>query len=266
MSRIDELLHEPSLHSVRSDGSQMIALAMGSSQQGQQNHQTQQKSETHSVWELLFLRKGGQVENDGSITLDTGEKAILRKLRNINQLQKAAARHDFVEWRPGVLEEHPDEQVLMLQDQLQRATYDLEEMTKKCQTLEQQVQEKQKLIDELTAKDATQRKQEQVAQRKLQEIEERVKRTAAAVAERTPSETQKIIANQVELGAGYYEQVGVQSHESFRLSLWLTVAGGCIFLITMLATVFVSLFRGGEHTYYHHWFDCRGTHRRASCF
>ncbi|MBO0781603.1 MAG: hypothetical protein J2P37_22510, partial [Ktedonobacteraceae bacterium] len=67
-----------------------------------------------------------------------------------------------------------------------------------------------------------------------------------AIAERTPSETQKIIANQVELGAGYYEQVGVQSHESFRLSLWLTVAGGGIFLITMIATVLITLEQGNS--------------------
>ena len=68
--------------------------------------------------------------------------------------------------------------------------------------------------------------------------------TAAAIAERTPSETQKIIANQVELGAGFYQEVGVQSHESFRLSLWLAAAGGAIFFLTVLATVLVTLLRG----------------------
>ncbi|HEY4387001.1 MAG TPA: hypothetical protein VGN34_21300 [Ktedonobacteraceae bacterium] len=71
-----------------------------------------------------------------------------------------------------------------------------------------------------------------------------LKNIASSITERTPSETQKIIANQIELGAGFYQEVGVQSHESFRLSLWLAAAGGGIFFLTMLATVLVTLFRG----------------------
>ncbi|HEU5381875.1 MAG TPA: hypothetical protein VFV38_41165 [Ktedonobacteraceae bacterium] len=62
---------------------------------------------------MLVVRKDGSVENDGTLTHDdTGEKTVLRKIYDAERLQKLAALHDFVEWRPGVLEEHPDEQIL----------------------------------------------------------------------------------------------------------------------------------------------------------
>lgn len=64
MSRIDELLHEHSIHSVRSDGTQMIALQAGQNQ-------------ADSEWEILLVQKNGSVENDGMI-LEKGEKAVLR--------------------------------------------------------------------------------------------------------------------------------------------------------------------------------------------
>jgi len=78
----------------------------------------------------------------------------------------------------------------------------------------------------------------------MEEIKQQIKTTAASIAERTPSETQKIIANQVELGAGFYEEVSVQLRESFRLSLWPTIAGAVIFLLTVIASVSMSFFHG----------------------
>ncbi len=144
-----------------------------------------------------------------------------------------------------MLEEHPDERVLTLQDQLQHTEHDLQEVKTQYETTHKQLQEAQKRAQDLTVLDASQRKRERAAPRiDLEEIEQRIKSTAAAIAERTPSETQKIIANQVELGAGFYEEVGVQSRESFRLSLWLAAAGGGIFFLTALATVLVTLLRG----------------------
>ncbi|HLZ80007.1 MAG TPA: hypothetical protein VKP04_00095 [Ktedonobacteraceae bacterium] len=76
------------------------------------------------------------------------------------------------------------------------------------------------------------------------EAEQRIKTTAAEIEARTPSQTQKIIINQVELGSGFYGEVGAQSRESFRLSLWLAVAGAVIFFLTLVAVVIISLFRG----------------------
>lgn len=225
MSKISELLHEHSLHSVRSDGAQMIALVTGQTQTG-------------PTWEILILRKDGSVENDGTLILDTGEKAVLRKTRDNEQLQEIAALHDFVEWRPGVLEEQSDEQTLTLQEQLQGVKTQYE-------TTSKQLQEAQKKIKDLSTPPTTQRKKGRVASpMNPDEFEERIKSTAAAIAERTPSETQKIIANQVELGAGFYKEVGIQSHESFHLSLWLAAAGGVIFLLTVIAAVLIALLRG----------------------
>ncbi|MBA2391407.1 MAG: hypothetical protein H0V70_01525 [Ktedonobacteraceae bacterium] len=232
MSKIDGLLQEHSLHSVRSDGSQMIALATGQTQTG-------------SEWEILLVRKNGSVDNDGTLILGTGEKAVLRKTYNNEKLQEFAALHDFVEWRPSVFEEHPGEHSISLQDKLQQTERDLQEVKNQYVTVEKQHQEAQNRVKELMSSNATQRRKEKTGSHiALEEVEERIKSTAAAIAERTPSHTQKIIANQVELGAGFYEEVGVQSHESFRLSLWLAVAGGAIFLLTVVATVIISLYRG----------------------
>lgn len=232
MSRIDELLHEHSLHSVRSDGSQMLALETGQSQTG-------------SEWEILFIHKDGRVDNDGILTLETAERAVLRKTHTNEKLQETAALQDFVEWRPGVLEEHPSEDMLKLQDQLQQAQHDLQETQTQYEAIEKQLEEAQKRIQDLTALTASQRRKERAVQRiDLDEIAQHFKNTAASVAENSPSETQKIIANQVALGAGFYQEVGVQSRESFRLSIWLAAAGGVIFLLTAFATVLVSLFRG----------------------
>ena len=245
MPKIDELQHEHSLRSVRSDGSQMIALKTGSAQAGE--------------WEILIVRKDGHVENDGILILDTGEKAVLRKTYTSEKLQETADLHDFVEWQPGVLEEYPDERVLLLQGQLQHTeqqlqeiqgkyestSEQLQEMQTNCETANKQLREAQQRIQDLVALNSSQRKKARATQRvDLEEIERRIQSTAAAIAERTPSETQKIIANSVELGAGFYEEVGAQSHESFRLSLWLAAAGGVIFFLTALATVLISLLRG----------------------
>ncbi len=223
--KIDELLHEHSLHSVRSDGSQMIALETGQSQTGPE-------------WEILIVRKDGSMENDGVLTLDTGEKTVLHKICDTERLQKLAASRDFVEWRSGVLEEHPDERILTLQDQLQQMKTQYEATDKK-------LQEALKRVQDLNKFNTSQGKRGRIDPRiDIDELEQRLKSTASAIAERTPSETQKIIANQVELGAGFYEEVGIQSHESFRLSFWLTVTGGGIFLLTMLATVCITFLRG----------------------
>ena len=242
MSALDELLHEHSLQSVRSDGSQMIALETG-------------QTETGAEWELLFVHKDGHVGNDGTLILPTGEKAVLRKIYNNARLQEIATLHDFVEWRPCVLEERPDERVRQLQEQLERMEQNLEEVQTRYEAAENQLQglkaehetttsqfkQAQAKIQELTTLNASQKRKERTTR---QEAEQRIQATAAAIAERTPSETQKIIVNQVELGAGFYGEAGAQSRESFRLSLWLAVAGAVIFFLTVLAAVLISFLRG----------------------
>ena len=232
MTVIDELLNEHSLHSVRSDGSQMIVLKTGQTESGPE-------------WEIISVRKDGQVENDGTLLLASNEKAVLRKTYNNSQLQEVAARQDFVEWKSGVHEEEPNEQVLILQNRLQHTEDELKTVKAQYETTNKQLQEAQKHIQELTNLNVSQRRKERATSRmKLEEIEQRFTATAAAIAERTPSETQKIIADQVALGGGFYEEVGVQSHESFRLSLWLAAAGGVIFFVTAVAIVLVTLLHG----------------------
>ena len=232
MPKIDELLHEHSLHSVRSDGSQMVVLET-------------ERHESGPEWEILLVGKDGSVKNDGTLILHSGEKTVVRKICTSQQLLTIAASHDFVEWRTHVIEEHPDEHVLLLQDQLARTERSLEQMTTQYETANERVQQAAKQTQELQILTASQRKKERMTPRvDLEEIEQRFKTTAAAIAERTPSETQKIIANQVELGAGFYQEVGVQSHESFRLSLWLAAAGGVIFFLTVVAAVLVTFLRG----------------------
>jgi len=120
----------------------------------------------------------------------------------------------------------------------------LQEMKVKYEATDKQLQDAQKRIQNLMNQNTSRRKERGDARINVEEIEQRIKSTAAAIAERTPSETQKIIANQVELGTEFYKEVGIQSHESFHLSLWLTIAGGCIFLLTVAATVLVTLLRG----------------------
>ncbi len=235
MSAIEELLHEHSLQSVRSDGSQMIALETG-------------RTETDSEWEFLIVRKDGHVSNDGTLILPTGEKAVLRKIYSNARLQEIATLHDFVEWRPCVLEERPDERVLQLQDQLQEIKTQYETTDKQLQALREKyatankdLEDAKTKIKDLTTLNASQKRKERTVWR---DAEQRVRTVASEIEARTPSETQKIIVNQVELGAGFYGEVGAQSRESFRLSLWLAAAGGVIFLLTVLATVLISLFRG----------------------
>ena len=232
MPKIDELLHEHSLHSVRSDGSQMVVLET-------------ERHESGPEWEILLVGKDGSVKNDGTLILHSGEKTVVRKICTSQQLLTIAASHDFVEWRTHVIEEHPDEHVLLLQDQLVRTERSLEQMTTQYEAANERVQQAAKQTQELQMLTASQRKKERMTPRvDLEEFEQRLKTRAAAIAERTPSETQKIIANQVELGAGFYQEVGVQSHESFRLSLWLAAAGGIIFFLTVVAAVLVTFLRG----------------------
>jgi hypothetical protein len=230
MPKIDELLQEHSLHSVRSDGSQMIVLETG-------------KSATDSEWEVLYVNKDGIVRNDGTLILPGGEKAVLRKVCDNEQLQKLAAVDDFVEWQSGVPEEQPNESVLTLRDRLERKEHELQEIKKQYDETTEQLQETRKKSQEQTKSNASQRKKDHMAARV--DIDE-IKSIAASIAERTPSETQKIIANQVELGAGFYQEVGMQSRASFQLSVWLAAAGGGIFLLTVVATVLVTFFRGNS--------------------
>src|SRR5204862_3355589 len=74
------------------------------------------------------VRKDGHVDNDGTLIHPTGEKAVLRKTCTNERLQEIATLRDFVEWRPCVLEERPDERVLQLRDELSRTEHDLGEV------------------------------------------------------------------------------------------------------------------------------------------
>jgi hypothetical protein len=128
MAKIDELLQEHSLHSVRSDGSQMVALEI-------------ERPPTGPEWEVLFVHKDGRVDNDGTMILQTQEKAVLRKVRNSDQLRETAALQDFVEWRSGVLEEHPDEHALTLEDKLKQTERELQEAKTQYETVSRQLQQ-----------------------------------------------------------------------------------------------------------------------------
>jgi septal ring factor EnvC (AmiA/AmiB activator) len=211
----------------------MIALETGQTDNG-------------SEWELLFVHKDGHVNNDGTLTLPAGEKAVLRKICTNEQLQKTATLHDFVEWRPCVLEERPDERVLQLRDELSHTEHNFEETDKQLQEIKEKYEVATKELEEAKAKikDLTTLNQKRRERAAWQEVDQRIRTTATEIEARTPSQTQKIIANQVELGAGFYQEVGVQSHESFRLSVWLALAGGGIFLLTVLAAISITWLRG----------------------
>jgi hypothetical protein len=199
------------------------------------------QTETGSEWEVLFVGKDGHVENDGTMTLGTGEKAVLRKTCDSTHLQEIATGRDFVEWQSSALEEVPSEQVLVLQGRLQDAERDLQEAKTQYEATREKLGEAESKIRELNTLNTSQKRRERTAQR---EAEQRMNTIAAEIEARTPNQTQKIIVNQVELSAGFYGEVGAQSRESFHLSLWLAAAGGGIFLLTVVAAILISVFRG----------------------
>lgn len=228
MSQIENLLHEKIIHSIRSDASKMVAIQVGS-------------DADPIVWETLLIEKDGTIVNDGQVHLASNEKAVLRKTITSEHLLEIAMMHDFVEWQPGFPGDLENEQSLTMLDKLHAMEESLSEATTQKADIEKQLKEAQKKIQSSRTVKTRGQSTRNIS---MEEVEQRIRSTAEAIAERTPSHTQKIIANQVELSAGYYQEVGTQSHESFRLSLWLATAGGVIFLLTISATVLISFYRG----------------------
>jgi hypothetical protein len=79
-----------------------------------------------------------------------------------------------------------------------------------------------------------------------EEIANQISEVAASIAERTPSYTQKIIAEQVQLGGTYYSQVATQSQQSFDLARMLSIIGAVLFVASMV--VMIIPFANGNTT------------------
>ncbi len=79
-----------------------------------------------------------------------------------------------------------------------------------------------------------------------EEIANQINEVAASIAERSPSYTQQIIAEQVQLGGTYYSQVATQSQQSFDLARLLTVIGAILFVTSMV--VMIIPFANGNTT------------------
>ena len=62
----------------------------------------------------------------------------------------------------------------------------------------------------------------------------RIANEAAIVASKTRSQTQKIVAEQIQLGSTYYQNVAVQLKQSFDLAWVLTAIGALVFLVSVL--------------------------------
>jgi hypothetical protein len=101
---------------------------------------------------------------------------------------------------------------------------------------------------EATLEDALESAVQQRQQRKLtpEDIPNQINAAATPIARRSPSYTQRIIAEQVQLGATYYEQVAVQSRQSFDLARLLTVIGAILFVVAM--GVMIIPFANGNTT------------------
>lgn len=223
MSQLEEVLQENVIHAVRSDGAKLLVMKV-------------QDSTEPPIWEVLTIDKDGQIAKDGMMTLDVDQQAVYRKTFTTEQLRNVAKVGDYVEWQPGFLPRKGDEQQYTLEEQKDQF---------EGQIAEQQRQIEEQLADARTRLDAMITSAKRSITAKIghlpritpEEVEQQIKRTAAEIAQRSPSHTQKIIAYQVELSGGHYVQVAEQSRLSFRLSIWLVIVGAILFGATVVAVI-----------------------------
>ncbi|MFL5664684.1 MAG: hypothetical protein ACJ8BW_25555 [Ktedonobacteraceae bacterium] len=115
-------------------------------------------------------------------------------------------------------------------------------------TIEDQLKSERPEEVEESLENAVESIAQQKQQRKLtpEDIPHQINAAATPIARRSPSYTQRIIAEQVQLGATYYEQVAVQSQQSFNLARLLTIIGAILFVGSM--GVLIIPFANGNTT------------------
>src|SRR5579884_1631264 len=97
MAKLDALIQENVLHSVRSDGTKMIVWKLRDEANG-------------PVWEILKTDQDGRSSSDGLvISKADGEQAISHRVVDTETLKKIANDGDFIEWQPGFGKEQESE-------------------------------------------------------------------------------------------------------------------------------------------------------------
>jgi len=232
MAKLENLTQEKILHAVRSDGTKMIAWKVRDEANG-------------PVWEVLTTNQDGLVSTDGLIISKAdGEQSLSHRVVDAETLKKIAAEGDYVEWQSGFGKEREDEQQNIWDEKEKHIDEKLKAVQKSIdeqkEQMESTLEDAKVRIDALvtSAKRSISARIGHIPRITPEEVEQQITSTAAEIAQRTPSHTQKVIAYQVQLSGGYYTQVGAQSQLSFRLSCWLVIVGAILFAASMIAVIF----------------------------
>lgn len=231
MAKLETLLHESILHAVRSDGTKMIVVKLRDEANG-------------PVWEILKSGQDGHSSSDELIiSKPNGEQAISHRVVDTETLKTMAAGDDFIEWLPGYGKEQENEEQNIRDEQERHFTEQmgkLKEMAdEQDQRVENRIADAKAQIDALvnSAKRSISARIGHMPRITQEEVEQKIASTAAEIAQRSPSHTQRVIAYQVQLSGAYYTEVAAQSQLSFRLSCWLVVVGAILFAASMIAVI-----------------------------
>ncbi len=165
-------------------------------------------------WILFVSHKHGASEGDDVVTLkDNVDNTEFRKVYTFEELNELAQEWECSDWQEG---------------------YSLPAVL----VTPQGVDEPSKEIAEKTAEGEEERTVRTGTELLTQEdIARQIKTVADSVVKRSPSYTQKIIAEQVALGGTYYQNVALQSKQSFDLARLLTIIGAVIFVFSMIVVL-----------------------------
>ena len=170
-------------------------------------------------WMLFVSHKHGTSQGDEVLTLkDSVYNTEFRKVYTLEELKKLAQEWQCNDWEEGYSPVVPS--VPQLVDELPQ---------------EETAKQKEEKAAEGEEAERSYRTESQLLTQ--EDIARQIKTVADSVVRRSPSYTQKIIAEQVALGGTYYQNVALQSKQSFDLARLLTVIGAVIFVFSMIVVV-----------------------------
>jgi hypothetical protein len=235
MPALEDMLSYPVIHTTRSDGALLIAI------------RTPLGDVRLNRWGWILVVNGEEDSANQSdidiLTARTGHNYA--RLYKLDELKAYAEKWQCTDWEEGYQDAEVsskssvDGEAPKFSELIQEAVGEVKQQTQ--EQLNNLTQSTQKQLDALSQSISTLKTQvdEAVRERRrgktAQElVDKNIQAAAAEVAKRTSEHTMAIISEQVELGAAYYQNVVVQSEQSFNLARWLTLVGAGIFVISMV--------------------------------
>jgi hypothetical protein len=230
---LNDLLSSPMIHTTRRDGALLTAIRVP----------VDDLRLNRFGWMLYVSHSDDSTYQDDIETLMDRSGQRFPKVYKLDELKAYAEKWECSDWQLGYQDKATEEESLspikgpqtkMIEDMhndLQTLKAQVEALAQSTQDnfgkLTQSYNQVKTQVDDI----AKERRQRKTANELLNKS---IQSSTAEVAKRTSEHTMQIISDQVELGSSYYQNVALQSKQSFDLARLLTGIGAGVFVISIL--------------------------------